>query len=500
VRSTTNDQRPTVNDQRPTTNEQRTTNNEQRPTTNDQRTSPFRGRSRRGLSLLEILISIFVLAVGLLGVISIVPLGQMTIAEGQKFDRAGACGRAVMRNIKVKRLLDFRSWVWEPGTDGNPGIWGWGWHDTVVPNGGNPYILRERLPVTDPDINVGSQLPDALSCYVIDPLGRARGLPSIFFLPRGCQVGASVSFQFPLPPNGPGAPPASSMPLPILARHGLSPTFLKMGVPAVPNFPLVRPFLNGTAFVWPDDISFETPESAVERPLINANSRLDTGRSYDYSYLFTVSQTSTDKTLPIPKRRMFDVTVVVFFQRNLNRDPNGFPEGEWIADVASVSGLTPSYGDPTISDPVSPGGGTLAIGPVGSASRLPVSPTGACRVRGNSGGQQTMNLALNMLPNVREGQWVLMWDPGNIGDPPAPTNPAVWDWHSGNGRMAWYRVVGVNYPEQPTPANLPTLTLDGPDWRVSKGGTEKLIFIDGAIGAYTSTVELDYDPLWQGMD
>jgi hypothetical protein len=41
------------------------------------------------------------------------------------------------------------------------------------------------------------------------------------------------------------------------------------------------------------------------------------------------------------------------------------------------------------------------------------------------------------------------------------------------------------------------LTLDGPDWIVTP--TTKLLVIEGAIGAYTSTVELDYDPLWQGM-
>lgn len=449
-------------------------------------------RRRRGLSLLEILISIFVLAVGLLGVISIVPLGQMTIAEAQKADRSGACGRAVMRQIKVKRLLDFRSWLWEPYQNGNTGIWGWGWHDTPVP-GASPYIRRDRLEISDPDVNGCQVLPDALSCYVIDPLGRSRGLPSIFYLPQGCQRGTNVSFQFPVPP---GVPPESSMPVPVLARHTLSPAYLKR---ALAILPVQRPPLNGTAFVWPDDISLDVPENAVDRPFINPTIGLDSGRSWDYSYLFTVAQTSTDKTLPIPNRRMFDVTVVVFFQRNFNTDPNGFPEGEWIADVNSFSGLAPSYGVPTAPDPVSPGGGTVAIGPV-VAARLPVSPTGACRVTGNALGQQTLNLPLNMLPNVREGQWVLMWDPGNISNPPAPTNAAVWDWHSGNGRLAWYRVVGVNYPEVPTPANLPTLTLDGPDWRLSKFGTEKLIFIDGAIGAYTSTVELDYDPVWQGMD
>jgi hypothetical protein len=69
-------------------------------------------------------------------------------------------------------------------------------------------------------------------------------------------------------------------------------------------------------------------------------------------------------------------------------------------------------------------------------------------------------------------------------------------------------VVGVNLNIDPTinptsnSNNYPTITLNGPDWIPSSGTTyapaptTKLIIIDGAIGAYTSTVELDYDPLW----
>jgi hypothetical protein len=43
----------------------------------------------------------------------------------------------------------------------------------------------------------------------------------------------------------------------------------------------------------------------------------------------------------------------------------------------------------------------------------------------------------------------------------------------------------------------PTLTLDGPDWYVTQ--TTKLIVLDGVLGTYKTTVEVDYDALWGGM-
>ena len=52
--------------------------------------------SRRGITLMEVLISIFVLSIGLLGVAAIIPLGQLALWETAKADRCGACGRAAM--------------------------------------------------------------------------------------------------------------------------------------------------------------------------------------------------------------------------------------------------------------------------------------------------------------------------------------------------------------------------------------------------------------------
>ncbi len=94
-------------------------------------------RTRGGVSLMEVLISVFVLAVGLLGMAALIPVGRMAMVETGKHDRSGSAGRAIMRTVQVRRMLDYTTW--QPG----------------VPN-----------PTTN------TSLPP----FAIDPLGVARGL------------------------------------------------------------------------------------------------------------------------------------------------------------------------------------------------------------------------------------------------------------------------------------------------------------------------------------
>ena len=76
--------------------------------------SPSRTR-RRGISLLEVLAAIGVLSVGLLGLAALLPIGIFTIGEATKANRAGQCGRAALRDIVVRRMLDSSYWSANPG-------------------------------------------------------------------------------------------------------------------------------------------------------------------------------------------------------------------------------------------------------------------------------------------------------------------------------------------------------------------------------------------------
>ena len=68
-------------------------------------------RSRSGVSLLEVLVSVFVLSVGLLGVASLLPMGRYKAFEATKANRVGVCGRSAMREIMVRGWLDPEKWV-----------------------------------------------------------------------------------------------------------------------------------------------------------------------------------------------------------------------------------------------------------------------------------------------------------------------------------------------------------------------------------------------------
>ncbi len=63
-------------------------------------------KSRSGISLLEILVSIFILSIGLLGVAALIPIGKLSLVETNKSDRSGMQGRAGLREVKARRMLD----------------------------------------------------------------------------------------------------------------------------------------------------------------------------------------------------------------------------------------------------------------------------------------------------------------------------------------------------------------------------------------------------------
>ncbi len=71
---------------------------------------PRAPNSPRGITLLEVLVSIFILAVGLLGAAALIPIGKLALVKTNISDRTGACGRAAMRDVEVRRMLNYSAW------------------------------------------------------------------------------------------------------------------------------------------------------------------------------------------------------------------------------------------------------------------------------------------------------------------------------------------------------------------------------------------------------
>ena len=344
---------------------------------------PFSPRpSRSGISLIEVLISIFVLSIGLLGVAALIPLGQLSLWETAKADRSGACGRAAMRDIQVRRMLDYRYWYWQKD------FWG--------------------DPIAD-DFATVSNSSDAFP-FVIDPLGYLNYASSFATKPELRHFGDN--------------PTANVFLLRRTLRSApLSPT----------NIPL--PMFDDLArqlFFWSDDLPFDAPKNSSERPrmVTSGGAVLSEG---GYSWFFSVTPAATEMSLTVGQRRLFNVSVAVCYKRNLQPGAVGTFDGEHVASIPALAGF-PGMGI---------GGGTVI---------------------------------LDRKVNVKENQWVMLYHV-------SASTPQ-------RNRCNWYRVVGVGMDV----AGGPTVSLNGPDWDPNMAAT--MVVVPGVIGVYTTTMELDWDPLW----
>jgi hypothetical protein len=72
-----------------------------------------RGRTvRAGVTLLEILVSIFILSVGLLGVAALIPVGNSEVTKGAIAHRAAETGLRAFREMKLRGYLDPENWLY----------------------------------------------------------------------------------------------------------------------------------------------------------------------------------------------------------------------------------------------------------------------------------------------------------------------------------------------------------------------------------------------------
>ncbi len=235
--------------------------------------------SRRGISLLEVLFAIGILLFGLLGVAAIIPLGQLALWETAKADRSGACGRAAMREIQVRRILDFRYWYWLSGQ--------WG----IIPPANTPILDRFSIVSTSFD-----GMP-----VVIDPLGYLNYVnysginPSVLYFGRNPLTGLY------LPRRTLRAESDNIFPIhlaPLSISH----------VPVVDFSNVDYQNFIKQIFFWNDDLPFSTPKSAAQRPNLipytytdPVSGKVITGIAGEssYSWFFTALPAATEVSLPV---------------------------------------------------------------------------------------------------------------------------------------------------------------------------------------------------------
>ena len=70
---------------------------------------------RTGLSLIEVLITIFVLSIGLLGVFTLVPIAHHQARQGVINDHAAYVGRNQFRDFRIRNFTSYYNWYYKSG-------------------------------------------------------------------------------------------------------------------------------------------------------------------------------------------------------------------------------------------------------------------------------------------------------------------------------------------------------------------------------------------------
>ena len=442
--------------------------------TNHKGTRNAQHRARRGITLMEVLISIFVVAVGLLGVAALIPVGRFSVTETSKNDRAAALGRAAWRDIKVRGILeaprpsDRYDHRWLGFLSGNPTQTVW--LDTDVVN--NITSIQNPL--------------DRGNSVCIDPLAISH--PSY----------PATVFSFPV---GLDNDPALTSPSGVMIDSGPDtltlPSMLRITLNVAPS-PIdgqIAPMPAAMAdriFTWRDDLLFSLPDDDTLRPQRVFSRDTSGGNQYgqyvgDYSWMITITPAGNEGPGNVDAPGSFTVSVVVFYKRDLVMpqerlsDRGGAPPAERVV-----------YAD--LLTPIGLGGGTVRL-------RLPV----------NSGDlNNTTDPERSDMTDVRPGQWIMLswWTPLEVTSPTLPFNyRAV---------HHWYRVIAAGDPIPPEMSGAPgtdawrrEVTLAGPDWRDRDLGTGTTMIVDadadpstgaqtvhatlmsGAIGVFSKTMTID---------
>jgi hypothetical protein len=251
------------------------------------------------MSLMEVLISIFILSIGLLGIAALIPIGKMAMKETDKSDRTGACGRAALHDLKVRNLLNT---TWSPGA-------GYLLNSLVTPrsSNGHGYIctVAGTSGTTEPawPTTLGSTVSDGGvttwkdigAVFAVDPLGVWSGLTANL---------------------GGGTVP-------------------RVGLNAITSATLADQVFRGgddLIFVRPEEMKSGAPPAGTRpvAPTIGASE----GKS---SWFMTVAPSAIQPGL-------YGVSVVVCNQRVLTQTGTQ-PDGERVAPTTGVLNYaTPSYG------------------------------------------------------------------------------------------------------------------------------------------------------------
>lgn len=480
------------------------------PAADARRRAAILRRQRRGLSLTEVLISTFVVVVGLLSLAALLPVGMHEVAMSVRADAASAVGRAAWKQIKVHDMLrpvreDGQGLFFQPRSTSAPYFQQYVCESDQndVPEITPVQVIRRRLP----DGSVRRILPFAIpdtGAFVIDPYGLSRVMASNSTVARELAV-------FPCMRPGDNTVSSSILRLPRLTigrpNNGIliapfTSQQLQQIPPTYPSSALqesaARMLVTST-----DDPSFgDADEALIGRPqrvvvdmngnptnTLNQNAQLEFGGQY--TWFITVNpilgEQPKDAVRPNPCQddsgwaqrrpfywRRYEASVAVVHRRPLpatstSEGDHPFPrQAECRASVRFTTGL---------------GGGDVTL--TWSNESDP-----------------------DRVPRLRPGNWILLYQQLQpVGSGSAMNNSLREFWFDGAENAfnvpvpivaKWYRIVGADDGPVASGTSLQrNLMLQGPDWPMDPNCTPYLtenafaVTMDGVVGVFTKTVELE---------
>ena len=395
-----------------------------------------------GVTLTEVLISVGILGVGLLGVAAVFPVGSYYTQKGDIAERGAAIAQAAFADFVASGKANPDVWmVWTPG--GNYGPLGvpvrnWLVDPAVDAAGMNPAAARSTY-----NQNFGS-------AYVIDPTGTAGGiargldLNQLSHAPYGNPAGNNFAF-------GPlWTPFEESWPVRRLTVRNRTRQDGVMDTTAARQ-----------QFTSTDDIDvsqldgdrpargkFEgidsTGDGIVDVPL----RRQERG---NYSWIVSIAPSNADALMALatdPSAFYYDVSVVVFYKRAIDA-------------IETDEKLMPAQVLATGT-----GGGELLLNPDG----INFDNT-------------------RYYQELKQGQWVMVSGPHPNS---TPAQPMLF--------TQWYRVLAINdKPELPITdeVNQRLIGLRGPDWPWDADARVSVGLFPGAVAVHTKTMRLDNRGVWQ---
>jgi len=240
--------------------------------------SPLSSPARRGVSLLEVLVSMFIILFGLLGVAALLEVGRSEMGSATRLDRAMTCGRSALAEVKIRGMADPNRWVARYDTNTPYTNWSGG---SVTPQWAAVSAMENSL--------------QHYQAYVIDPLYITQFLTD--------NPGANDQQ---ITDNTARFPYTSGAPL-FMGRCSLD------AVPTAALFPYFD-----RMFVWPDDQVFNIPRDPAERPTRQVDAAGIGQFEGNYSWMVTVCPVPTEVGQTVADRSLYEVSAVVFHQRDFS--------------------------------------------------------------------------------------------------------------------------------------------------------------------------------------